>query len=76
MTMTTKIQTPYLKNDTELVIPLNSPDKYRWWAGGQSILDTLLELNAPDKTIDKYIGKITSPADWRRWKEIRKNNGN
>lgn len=70
-----KSQKPYLKDGTELVIPLNAPDKYRWWAGGQSIFDTLLELDAQDSIIDHYIGEIESPADWRRWKKIRNRDG-
>lgn len=61
---------PFLKEDCELVIPLTAPDKYRWWAGGQSIFDTLLELDAPDSVIEHYIGRIESPADWRRWQGI------
>lgn len=61
---------PFLKDDCELVIPLTAPDKYRWWAGGQSIFETLLELDTPDSVIEHYIGPITSPADWRRWQKI------
>lgn len=50
---------PYLHNG-ELRIPTGSDDKYRWWASGQSIYDTLLELNASDSIIEKYIGEIQS----------------
>ena len=63
---------PYLRNN-ELIIPTGSADKYRWWADGQSIFLTLLELNAPDNAIEKYVGEIGSPDNWRKWQEIRKN---
>ena len=55
-----------------MVIPLNAPDKYRWWAGGQSIFDTLLQLNASDTLIEQHIGPITTPDAWRRWMKIKK----
>lgn len=61
---------PFLHHG-ELRIPMDADDKYRYWAGGQSIFDTLLELSAPDSVIEKYIGKIENPNDWRRWQEIR-----
>ncbi len=67
-----QIKTPFLKDDCELVIPLNAPDKYRWWAGGQSIFDTLLQLNASDTLIEQHIGPITTPDAWRRWMKIKK----
>ena len=35
---------PYLDKYDQLVIPYNSPIKYRWWQGGQPISDTILEL--------------------------------
>jgi hypothetical protein len=35
---------PSLKSDETLVIPFDSDPKYHWWAGGQSIADTLAEL--------------------------------
>lgn len=34
----------------DLIIPFNSLKKYRWWQGGQSLAETLVELNAPIKT--------------------------
>ena len=55
----------------ELRIPMNCEQKYKWWAVGQSVFDTLLELNAPDSTIENYIGRIESPDDWRRWLKIQ-----
>ncbi|MCP4665924.1 MAG: hypothetical protein GY849_06125 [Deltaproteobacteria bacterium] len=42
--------------DGELRIPHNAPHKYRWWAGGQSIKETLAELGADQDVIDKYCG--------------------
>lgn len=38
-----------------LIIPVKSPMKYRWWAGGQSIEKTLDELGASDEIKAKYI---------------------
>ena len=35
---------PYITQNGELVIPYNSPPKYRWWEGGQSIAESLAEL--------------------------------
>lgn len=35
---------PYLLGDGTLVIPFNSPERYHWWKGGQSIRRTLEEL--------------------------------
>lgn len=35
---------PYLNKWGDLVIPYNSDSKYWWWAGGQSIGETLKEL--------------------------------
>jgi hypothetical protein len=47
---------PYLTPDGTLVIPMDSPDRYHWWrAGGQSIGQTLDELNAPQAVRRRYI---------------------
>ena len=35
---------PYLLPDGTLVIPFNSPERYHWWKGGQSIRRTVAEL--------------------------------
>jgi len=56
---------PYLKND-ELWIPLNCPTKYRYWLEKvcyswkfiekiQSVHETLLELNASESVIKRYV---------------------
>ena len=37
-------QLPYLLSDGTLVIPFNSPERYHWWTGGQSIRRTLAGL--------------------------------
>ena len=62
---------PFIVNG-ELRIPLNCDSKYKWWAGGQSIFKTLLELGASDAVVKAYIGEITSPKSWRRWQRIKK----
>jgi hypothetical protein len=38
---------PYLTEDGELRIPLNTLPRYRWWQEGQSIWAALAELDAP-----------------------------
>ncbi|MBI3937163.1 MAG: hypothetical protein HY323_09315 [Betaproteobacteria bacterium] len=35
---------PYLDAHGEVVIPLDTPWKFRWWAGGQSVQQTRKEL--------------------------------
>ena len=37
---------PYLLSDGTLVIPFNSPERYHWWKGGQSVRQTRAELLA------------------------------
>ena len=37
---------PHLTENGTLVIPADCEEKYRWWADGQPISDTLKELNA------------------------------
>jgi hypothetical protein len=62
---------PYLNS---LGIPRFPPDcepKYRHWAGGQPLLDTLLELRAQDWAIDSRVTREGSPDDWQRWQEIK-----
>ena len=45
---------PYINEQGVLVIPFDSEPKYHWWAGGQTILETLRELRAPNEMIAKY----------------------
>ncbi len=47
---------PFIFND-ELRIPGNCHPRYRWWAGGQTVMTTLLELEASDNIIKRYCGK-------------------
>ena len=35
---------PFMMADGTLVIPFNSPERYHWWKGGQSVRQTLAEL--------------------------------
>lgn len=38
---------PYLTTSNELVIPTFTSEHFRWWQNGQSVWQTLAELNAP-----------------------------
>lgn len=38
------LKMPYFESDGDLVIPFDSDQKYHWWAGGQSISETIKEL--------------------------------
>jgi hypothetical protein len=49
----TAVTPPVLMGDT-LVLPATVPKKYKWWDGGQSLLDTLREMDAPGHVIEKY----------------------
>jgi len=40
-----RLKKPYLLDDGSLVIPSTSPEKYWWWAGGQSVEQTKAELS-------------------------------
>ena len=68
----TEYPKPYIKNGSELIIPTEVNLKYRWWDGGQSIFDTLLELDAPDTLIEQHVSELGSPEHWRRWQKILK----
>jgi hypothetical protein len=35
---------PYFHRCGDLVIPFNSPKRYHWWAGGQSVSETIKEI--------------------------------
>lgn len=53
----TTLTTPYIKNRGEFIIPFESDPRYQYWKpGGQSLAETLTELNA-------------SPDLWRRYVE-------
>jgi hypothetical protein len=46
---------PYLNDHGELIISFDSDPKYHWWAGGQSLHETLKELDAPPEVAGRYI---------------------
>ena len=37
---------PFLTAGGDLSIPFDSPERYHWWRGGQSVAQTLLEVRA------------------------------
>lgn len=45
---------PYLTPAGTLFIPFDADYRYRFWAGGQSILATLDELGAPGSVRNQY----------------------
>ena len=49
---------PYLTDTGELIIPSSAPEQYKWWAGGQSVEETLTELEAPEEVIAIYIDQL------------------
>jgi hypothetical protein len=46
---------PHINARGELIIPFASDLRYHWWAGGQSIYQTLRELDAPPEVFARYI---------------------
>src|SRR5262245_3232511 len=38
----------------DLIIPLTCDPRYRWWAGGMSVAEILMELNAPAEVWRRY----------------------
>ena len=50
---------PYLDNRGRLVIPFDCPPKYRYWAGGQSVRDTLKEIFEERAAIMEFDGGLT-----------------
>jgi hypothetical protein len=46
---------PHINARGELIIPFNADPRYHWWAGGQSIRETLRELGAPPEVLDRYV---------------------
>jgi len=53
--------------DTEiglLRIPVTVDAKYRWWSGGQSLKDTLLELGATREVAEKYLPEFLVNKYW------------
>lgn len=50
---------PYIDNRGRLVIPFDCPPKYRYWAGGQSVKETLKGLFEERAAIMEVDGKLT-----------------
>jgi hypothetical protein len=50
---------PYVDTSGRLVIPCDCPAKYRYWAGGQSIRETLKEIFEERAAIMQYDGGLT-----------------
>jgi hypothetical protein len=48
---------PHIDGSGNLVIPALGPEKYHWWSGGQTIEQTLIELNANEETLKKYVNQ-------------------
>ncbi len=48
---------PYLTETGELIIQSDAPVEYKWWDGGQSVKETLEELNAPEEVVNRYINQ-------------------
>lgn len=44
----TQTDSPYIDQTGAIIIPFNSDPKYHYWNGGQSLSDTLMELNVPE----------------------------
>lgn len=53
---------PYIDPAGNLVIPFRAPRKYRWWQDGQSISDTLAEMNAPFEVARRHINIENRPG--------------
>ncbi len=49
--------TPYLDERGTLIIPTDSDPKYHYWKGGQSVVTTLKELNAPLEVIRRFVNE-------------------
>src|ERR1041385_5198616 len=45
---------PFIDSDDNLHVPHDADPRYRWWQGGQSVAETLRELNAPDSVMKLY----------------------
>ena len=50
---------PYINDRGELIIPTTSDRRYFYWAGGQSLAQTLAELNAPPDVWRRYMTGYT-----------------
>ncbi len=50
---------PYIDTRGRLVIPFDCPNKYRYWAGGQTVRDTLKEIFEERAAIMQFDGGMT-----------------
>ena len=48
---------PYIDQSGTMIIPFSADQKYHFWNGGQPLLKTLLELNAPEDIWGKHTEK-------------------
>lgn len=47
---------PYINDRGELIIPFDADPRYHWWKlGGQSLAQTLAELDAPPEVWRRYV---------------------
>jgi len=47
------VEKPYIKNKS-LIIPSQCHPKYKYWDGGQTVLDSLDEIEADEVVKEKY----------------------
>lgn len=59
------VRMPYLTPGGVLGIPFDSPERFHWWKGGQSIAETRAEVNS-DGDI-KNEGQPCHESPHRRW---------
>lgn len=61
---------PYLDQRGRLVIPFDCPPKYRYWAGGQSVRETLRELFEERAAIMQHDGGLSREDAEREAAEV------
>lgn len=49
------LSSPHINARGEIIIPFECDPKYHWWAGGQSIRETLRELHASAEVLARYL---------------------
>jgi hypothetical protein len=54
---------PHFHQCGDLVIPFNSPRRYHWWTGGQSVEDTIKEMKAARIPVRGNYTSLRSGAD-------------
>ena len=48
---------PYIDPTGTMIIPFSADPKYHFWNGGQSLLETMIELNITKDIWDKHTEK-------------------